>query len=120
MFQVIAEDIRAFCPDAFVINYTNPMAMCIRVLYDTFPEIKAVGCCHEVFHTQSLLCKALAELEGIENVTRQQLETTVAGVNHLRSSPGRVTATLIYSLYIGPSAKSMPRTAMRKAATITG
>ncbi len=82
MFQVIAEDIRSFCPDAFVINYTNPMAMCIRVLYDTFPGIKAVGCCHEVFHTQSLLCKALVELEGIENVTRQQLETTVAGVNH--------------------------------------
>ena len=58
------------------------MALCIRVLYDTFPEIKAVGCCHEVFHTQSLLCKALAEFEGIENVTRQQLETTVQGVNH--------------------------------------
>ncbi|HPJ02624.1 MAG TPA: alpha-glucosidase/alpha-galactosidase [Candidatus Limiplasma sp.] len=82
MFQVIAEDIRTYCPNAFVINYTNPMALCIRVLYDTFPQIKAVGCCHEVFHTQSLLCKALAEFKGIENVTRQQLHTTVQGVNH--------------------------------------
>ena len=82
MFQVIAADIKIHCPEAFVINYTNPMALCIRVLYDTFPGIKAVGCCHEVFHTQTLLCKALAEFEGIENVTRQQLRTTVQGVNH--------------------------------------
>ena len=82
MFQVIAGDIQTYCPNAFVINYTNPMALCMRVLYDTFPEIKAVGCCHEVFHTQTLLCKALAEFRGIENVTRQELRTTVQGVNH--------------------------------------
>ncbi|MFH1880594.1 MAG: alpha-glucosidase/alpha-galactosidase [Bacillota bacterium] len=82
MFQVIARDIEVFCPDAFVINYTNPMALCMRVLYDTFQKIKAVGCCHEVFHTQTLLRKALAEFKGIENVSRKQLQTTVQGVNH--------------------------------------
>lgn len=82
MFQVIARDIQAYCPDAFVINYTNPMALCMRVLYDTFPGVKAVGCCHEVFHTQTLLCKALAEFKSIENVKRQELQTTVQGVNH--------------------------------------
>ncbi|MBN1777212.1 MAG: alpha-glucosidase/alpha-galactosidase [Clostridiales bacterium] len=82
MFQVIAGDIKACCPDAFVINYTNPMALCVRVLYDTFPGVKAVGCCHEVFHTQTLLCKALAEFRGIENVSRQEIHTTVQGVNH--------------------------------------
>lgn len=82
MFQVIAEDIRAYCPEAFVINYTNPMALCTRVLYDTFPGIKAVGCCHEVFHTQTLLCKALEEFNGFENIERRQLQTTVQGVNH--------------------------------------
>ena len=66
-----------------MINYTNPMALCMRVLYDTFPGIMAVGCCHEVFHTQTLLCKALAEFKGIENVTRQgDYRTTVQGVNH--------------------------------------
>ena len=82
MFEVIARDIEAYCPEAFVINYTNPMALCMRVLYDAFPAIKAVGCCHEVFHTQTLLCKALAEFSGIQNVTRQELQTTVQGVNH--------------------------------------
>ncbi len=82
MFQEIARDIRAYCPEAFVINYTNPMALCMRVLYDTFPGVKAVGCCHEVFHAQTLLCKALAEFRGVENVRRQELQTTVQGVNH--------------------------------------
>lgn len=82
MIQEIARDVAAYCPGAFVINYTNPMALCMRVLYDTFPAIKAVGCCHEVFHTQSLLCKTLAEFEGIENVTRHDLQITVQGVNH--------------------------------------
>ena len=52
------------------------------MLYDTFPGIKAVGCCHEVFHTQTLLCKALAEFRGIEGAKRQDLQTTVQGVNH--------------------------------------
>lgn len=82
MFQEIARDIEAFCPGAFVINYTNPMALCVRVLYDTFPKIKAVGCCHEVFHTQTILCNALADIKGVEGVARQDIRTTVQGVNH--------------------------------------
>lgn len=82
MFELIAEDIKSVCPDAFVINYTNPMATLMRVLYHTFPGIKAVGCCHEVFHTQTLLTRALSEMRGIKGVSRQELVTTVQGVNH--------------------------------------
>jgi len=52
-----AHKIRDNCPDAWVINYTNPMAMCMDTLYHAFPEIKAFGCCHEVFGTQNLLCR---------------------------------------------------------------
>lgn len=82
MFQLIAKDIQTACPNAWVINYTNPMALCVRVLYDTFPGIKAVGCCHEVFHCQSLLCTALETMRGVKGVKRQDLVTTVQGVNH--------------------------------------
>ena len=52
-----AKKIRENCPDAWVINYTNPMSMCINTLYREFPEIKAFGCCHEVFGTKNLLCR---------------------------------------------------------------
>nr|WP_321483206.1 hypothetical protein [uncultured Cohaesibacter sp.] len=52
-----ANHIMDICPNAWVINYTNPMAWCIAGLFAAQPNIKAVGCCHEAFHTQEMLCK---------------------------------------------------------------
>lgn len=82
MFVEIGEAIRDYAPDAWVINYTNPMTLCIRTLYEVFPDVKAFGCCHEVFGTQKLLCDMLRKQEGIEGVKRQDLYTTVTGINH--------------------------------------
>ena len=82
MYVTIAEAIRDYAPDAWVINYTNPMSLCVRTLYEVFPGIKAFGCCHEVFGTQKLLCSMLSAEAGIEGVTRQDLYTTVTGINH--------------------------------------
>jgi alpha-galactosidase len=75
MFTEIAEAIRDTCPDAWVINYTNPMARCIRALYEAFPRIKAFGCCHEVFSTQKLLCGML----GIDPGRRSEIAISVFG-----------------------------------------
>ncbi|MDR2686324.1 MAG: alpha-glucosidase/alpha-galactosidase [Oscillospiraceae bacterium] len=52
-----ARKIREHCPNAWVINYTNPMSICMNTLYRAFPGIKAFGCCHEVFGTQNLICR---------------------------------------------------------------
>ena len=82
MFEQIAEAIKQYCPDAWVINYTNPMSLCEDTLYRVFPQIKAFGCCHEVFSSQTMLTKALAELRGIEGVAREDIKVNVAGVNH--------------------------------------
>ncbi len=82
MFEEIALAIKEYSPDAWVINYTNPMAICVKALYEAFPEIKAFGCCHEVFGTQNLLCSALEDMLGIKDVKRQELFTEVVGVNH--------------------------------------
>ena len=82
MYVVIAEAIRDFAPDAWVINYTNPMSLCVRTLYEVFPAVRAFGCCHEVFGTQKLLCAMLQAEEGISGVRRQDLRTTVTGINH--------------------------------------
>ncbi len=81
MYVEIAEAIRDYAPEAWVINYTNPMSLCVRTLYEVFPEIRAFGCCHEVFGTQELLC-AMLEAEGFPGVRRQDLYTTVTGINH--------------------------------------
>ncbi len=82
MYVKIAESIKAFCPDAWIINYTNPMTLCTRTLYEVFPEIKAFGCCHEVFGTQSVLAKALQDIKGIQNASREDIHINVLGVNH--------------------------------------
>ena len=82
MYVTIAEAIRDYAPDAWVINYTNPMSLCVRTLYEVFPQIKAFGCCHEVFGTQKLLCSMLKTELGIDGVKRQDLYTTVTGINH--------------------------------------
>ena len=80
MFREIALAIKEVCPDAWVINFTNPMTVCVRTLYKVFPQIKAFGCCHEVFGTQHLLQKMLKE-KGIE-ATRHDIKINVLGVNH--------------------------------------
>ena len=82
MYVEIAEAIKTFCPSAWVINYTNPMSVCTGTLYKIFPDIKAFGCCHEVFHAQELMAKML-ELEcGIKDIKRDDISLNVLGVNH--------------------------------------
>lgn len=81
MMRHIAAQVRTWCPEATVINYTNPMAVCIGALYREFPQIKAYGCCHEVFGTQKLLTHALREMTGIDT-QRQNISVNVVGVNH--------------------------------------
>ena len=82
MFEVIGKAIRDYCPNAWVINYTNPMTMCMRTLYKTFPGIKAFGCCHEVFGTQKVLAAALEDMLGIEKPDHKAIKVNVIGVNH--------------------------------------
>jgi alpha-galactosidase len=82
MFVTIGEAIKRYAPKAWVINYTNPLTLCVRTLYEVFPEVRAFGCCHEVFGTQKLLCAMLDSECGVKGVTRQELRTTVTGINH--------------------------------------
>lgn len=81
IFVGLAEAIRMYAPHAWVINYTNPMALSLRTLYRVFPEIKAFGCCHEVFGTQELLA-SMVEAETGNNVHRGDIHVNVIGLNH--------------------------------------
>ncbi|GIF18151.1 alpha-glucosidase/alpha-galactosidase [Paractinoplanes tereljensis] len=71
----IARDIEELCPDAWLLNYTNPMAMNIGYLAAVAPKVKAVGLCHSVFWT----VHDLAELLG---VPLDEIDYSGAGVNH--------------------------------------
>ena len=82
IYEGYAKLIEKYCPNAWVINYTNPMTVCTDILYKTFPKIKAIGCCHEVFGTQDVLIDALREMCGVEDATRDDIKVNVTGVNH--------------------------------------
>lgn len=82
MFMEFAKAIEQYCPNAWVINYTNPMSLCMKMLYHTFPEIKAFGCCHEVFGTQKVLAAICEEECGYQNVKREDIHVNVLGINH--------------------------------------
>lgn len=82
MFEYIAEQIKEHCPNAWVINYTNPMTLCVKALYRVFPEIKAFGCCHEVFGTQKVLAHVVKEKLGVENIARDEIKVNPVAVNH--------------------------------------
>ena len=81
MFEEIARAIEKYCPEAWVINYTNPMTLCVKALYNTFPKIKAFGCCHEVFGTQKLLLRVIEEYLG-KKAKREEIKVNPVSVNH--------------------------------------
>ena len=82
LFEGFARAIRACCPDAWVINLTNPMTVLCRTLFDVFPGIKAFGCCHEVFHAEDFLCCVIHEQLGVPRPDRHELRVEASGINH--------------------------------------
>ncbi len=104
MFIEIASAIKEYAPNAWVINYTNPMSLCVKTLYETFPEIKAFGCCHEVFNTQEVLASIASDELGIPNIKRTDLYTNVIGINHFtwftKASYKDIDLFPIYEKYI--------------------
>ena len=71
----IAADMSELCPDAWLLNYTNPMAMLCWATYAGSPIHRVVGLCHSVQWTT----RGLAEIVG---VPYEEVDYLGAGVNH--------------------------------------
>src|SRR5262245_14461580 len=71
----IAADMAELCPDAWLLNYTNPMAMNISYLAAAAPRLKVLGLCHSVYWTVRGLCE-------IVDVPFAEVSYHSAGVNH--------------------------------------
>jgi alpha-galactosidase len=75
VMEGIANDMAAVCPDAWLLNYTNPMAMLCQATYMGTPLKKIVGLCHSVQNTTE-------ELAALVQVPFEEITFTGAGVNH--------------------------------------
>lgn len=71
----IVRDMEDLCPDAWFLNYTNPMAMLVRAVAED-SGLRTVGLCHSVFWTVDTLA-------GYLGLSRQEIDHVSAGVNHL-------------------------------------
>ncbi len=67
-------DMEDLCPDAYVLNHTNPMAM-LTWLHSADSSVRNVGLCHSVQGTT----QRLAQIAG---VPYDQVSHFVAGINH--------------------------------------
>lgn len=73
--KALGEDIAAVCPGAWLLNYTNPMAMNVQYLTAATGLTRVVGLCHSVYWTIHDLCDLL-------KVPFAEVTYRAAGVNH--------------------------------------
>jgi|AntDeeMinimDraft_5_1070356.scaffolds.fasta_scaffold00260_3 alpha-galactosidase len=71
----LARDMEELCPDALLLNYTNPMAMLCWAV-DEATDVDVVGLCHSVQHTAQAV-------SDYADVPREELDYWVAGINHM-------------------------------------
>lgn len=70
----IVKDMEHYCPEAFLLNYTNPMAMVCRAMQrESF--IRLTGLCHSVQGTAMMLARWIGAPMG-------EITYTCAGINH--------------------------------------
>jgi len=82
LYMEYAHQVMAECPNAWVINLTNPMALCVAALYAAEPRIKAIGYCHEVMYAKRNLAKMIARCRGGKVAHWREIEMDYCGVNH--------------------------------------
>ena len=71
----IGNDMADVCPNAYLLNYTNPMAQVPWAVYAGSRFSRVVGLCHSVRDTEEFL----AETAG---VPQEEVSYTTAGLNH--------------------------------------
>lgn len=77
VMEAFARDMEEVCPDAWLLNYTNPMGMLTGYML-RYTKIKTVGLCHSV---QVCVLGLLRELDMMDEFENHQ--ELIAGINHM-------------------------------------
>ena len=75
MFREILADMEKLCPDAWLMNFTNPMSI-LCTYFKNYSPIKALGLCHQVHGSFGVIAEQLGMQPG-------ELEVISGGINHL-------------------------------------
>ena len=79
VLEDFAHDMQDVCPDAWFLNYTNPMAILTGYM-TRYSGIKTVGLCHSV---QSCARDLLDHVGMLEEVGEDNFYDRIAGINHM-------------------------------------
>ena len=79
VLEDFARDMQEVCPDAWFLNYTNPMAILTGYM-TRYTGIKTVGLCHSV---QSCARDLLDHVGMLEEVGEDNFYDRIAGINHM-------------------------------------
>ena len=71
----LARDMHEVCPDAYLLSYSNPMAMLPWAVYAGTPFTRVYGLCHSVRDTQAFLT-------GLTGADPDRVQFLTAGFNH--------------------------------------
>jgi alpha-galactosidase len=71
----LGREMADLCPSAWLLNYTNPMAMLCWLVYAGTPTTKVVGLCHSVQFT-------VEDLSVLVGVPADEVTFIAAGINH--------------------------------------
>jgi len=64
--------------------------MCVNALFASFPEIKAFGCCHEVFSSQKLICGIMDMYNSMDDSGKKAfMQSDLKGVKNSLSTLGK-------------------------------
>lgn len=77
VMKAFADDMEEVCPDAWFLNYTNPMAMLTGYML-RYTKIKTIGLCHSVQCCSKNLLTDLGMEDKLEGRTER-----IAGINHM-------------------------------------
>ena len=79
VLQDFADDMAQVCPNAWFLNYTNPMAMLAGYM-QRYTDIKTVGLCHSV----QVCSKSILKNVGMNiDEIKAPLYEKIAGINHM-------------------------------------
>ena len=71
----ICADVAELCPEAFVFNFSNPMARICQTVMRKYPKLRFVGLCHEIASLPQ-------HLPAILDTPLENISFTAAGLNH--------------------------------------
>jgi alpha-galactosidase len=74
----LAERMTRLCPDAWLLNFANPMQLNILAIQRFFPRLKSIGLCHGLDHT-------IEKIAGRLGIPMADISWTAGGVNHFEA-----------------------------------